>query len=125
VDRLTDLHDRRPPLQNQSTVEIWELSLLLGVHSDQAQIFPQALDDVIHIQIVLTRYHNSVWLTGEAIDFFKGDLIDFVVAVYTANVFPVSKDDIDKVVDSVVVTDENVGIVNFVALKDLNYPWPL
>ena len=61
---------------------------------------------------------NTVWYFIDHVEFFNGDLVDFVENINGGNVHPVSFDDVDQIIKGAVFVQHNIRIVDLVFFQD-------
>ena len=57
----------------------------------------------------------------DVVHLLDGDLIDFVVDIETLDVLPIAFDHVDELINIVVSSEGNVGIMNFILVHDVGY----
>lgn len=72
----------RSRTDNQSSLEIWVLSSLLGIYAQQVQVLPDGLHQVVHVQVLFTTNHHSVGGSGQLIHLLDRNRVDLVVALF-------------------------------------------
>jgi len=66
------------------------------VHLHQSQIGPDALNQIIQIEVLLSADHHRVVLASQFIHLLKADRVNLVVYIYARDVFPSPYQDIDE-----------------------------
>jgi hypothetical protein len=105
MDRMADVRHCCTITQNNAFGQVRFLAAFLREHLDQIQVFPYFLDQVVQIQSHVTRYDDGVGYAGQAIEFFDGNLIDFIVDVQARHVNAIAHDDVDEIVSTAVFSE--------------------
>ena len=79
MDRMGDSLNCGAVSQNDAIDQIGLLASLLREHFDQIQMFPQALHEIVQVQVHIAADYHCMRQVGEAIYFFNWDLIDFII----------------------------------------------
>ena len=76
-----DVLNGRARADNQASLEIWVFASLLGIYTEQVQVLPDGLDQEIHVQFHLATEHDRPGRTGQFVDLFDRDRINFVITL--------------------------------------------
>ena len=90
----------------------------MSLHSDELQVGPHFLEQVIKVPLVVSRHGNGVRDLVDDVELLDRDLIDLVETVDARYVDSVAFDDVDQVVDSGVASVQDVGVVYLVFVED-------
>ena len=105
--------------KDNRVAEIRKLLRLFGVHSDEIKHIPHLLKKHIEVEFHVATDDHTVGSSGEIVDLFHRDSVDFVVAIEARDILSVSFDDIDQIINSAVIMDENFSIVKLIFSEDI------
>lgn len=110
MNRMANVLNGNAPSQDQSVVKVWRCAWFLGVHSDQAELLPQRLQQIVQVQLHVATDDNAVWLPGQTIHLLDGNLIDLVVHIETGQIDAIGRHHIDELVLRAVFAEQNFGV---------------
>lgn len=70
--------------------KIWVFIGLLGIHTDEVQMFPDLLKQAVEVELHVAANNNSVGLLCDHVDLLHRNSVNFVVAIQALYVLPVS-----------------------------------
>lgn len=85
-------------LQNDWSLVIWNLTLWLGVDSDQIQVLPDGLEKLIEVPSEFTSDWNVVGKSVPDFELFQTDRINFIQNVDTWAVDSVSLNGVNEII---------------------------
>lgn len=112
------VHSAVLPWQNDGCLVIRDLSFGLGVDTNQVQVLPNLLDQLVEVPLVLGGDGHVVGHLRDDVEFFDGDLIDLVHGLDAGSVDSVAFDNVDELVDSAVLFEVDVSVGNPVLVAD-------
>jgi hypothetical protein len=107
--------------KNNSIIEVRCKSSALGINSDHPKLLPYLLQQNIQSQLHGNRYTSIKWIHRYLIHLLDRNSINLVENVDTLDVLSVSFDHIDELVDVVVATEGDVGVVHLVLVHDVDH----
>ena len=114
VNLITDIFDSRVLSDDQRLVEIWQIAVALCVDTQQVELLPAPLDNIIDSKVLRTRHDASLWLACQRIEEFEGDSVDLVVGIKTVDVSAVvGKNDVDELINSDVMCSSRIRTSQF------------
>lgn len=122
MDLLADTFDHASVSvisEDNRVTEIRELLRFLGVHPDEIKHVPHLLKKHIEVEFHVATDDHTVGSSGEIVDLFHRDSVDFVVAIEARDILSVSFDDIDQIINSAVVVDEHFSIMKFIFSENI------
>lgn len=105
MNGVTDVLDRDASPQDETVVEVWRLSWFLRVDTNESQVLPERLEQVVQVQLHVATDDNRMRLPCDSVHFLQRNLIDLVVNVKAGHVNSVSRNHIDKVVSRAVFAE--------------------
>ena len=108
MNNMTHMLNRAATSQNQPVFEVWWLSWLLRVDTNQRKQFPHCLKQEIEIELHIAADDDCVGQAGQPVDFFDGHLIDLVVHIQTREIHAIGADHVDQFISSAIFSEEDL-----------------
>jgi len=105
-------------VENDWRLVVRDLTLRLGVNSNQTQILPNLGHQFVHVPFVLSGNGDIVGDSVEEVELLDGDGVDLVQHVNARHVNSVSLNNVDQVVHSRVALEGHISVVDFVLVQD-------
>lgn len=83
------------PVENDWLIIVWDLSLGLGVDSDELEIIPNGIVEFVEVPLLVSAYGYEMGHLVENFQFFHRDGVNFVQQVYAGNVSSIPIEGID------------------------------
>merc|ERR1719341_1011894 len=118
VDAVTDVCNSNSIPEDNSILEIWRLSRFLGVDSDEVQVLPQNLDQVLQVELHVAGDDHIVGAPGKPVHLLQADLINLIVDIKAGHVDPGSRNDVNELIWSGVLPEKHLRVVYLVLVED-------
>ena len=110
MDCVTEGRDRSASSNNDGSFRIGNLTLGLGVNTNEIKVFPNLLHELVEVPLVLGRDGNVMRALINDVELFNTDLIDLVKDEDARHIDSVTLNDVNKLVDGVVTSEVNVSV---------------
>lgn len=123
VDAVADVLNGAITPYNKRLAEVRVGALALGVDTDEPELLPAAVDDVLDAEVEFARHDAGIGLARQLVEEVERHAVDLVVHVQALDVLAVVlHDDINKIVDRhVLVAHQDFAVEDLVVAQDVHH----
>ena len=119
MDSVTEVAHCAPCARNDDRcLIVWNLALGLRVYTDQVEVVPHLLHELIKVPFILGADGHVVGELIKEVKLFDCDRVNLVQNVDARNVDSVALNNIDKVIHGVVLSEDDVAVADFILVQN-------
>jgi len=97
---------------------VGNLTLRLGVNTDQIQIVPNFAHQFVEVPLVLCTDRNVMGDFVENVELFNGDRVNLVEHIKAGNVDAIALDDINELIHGAVLSEGDIAVADSVLVQN-------
>ena len=110
MDGLAETTNSCPALDDDGRLVVWDLTLWLGVDSNQVQVAPDLVHKLVEVPPINGRYWHIMWIFVDDVELLNSDLIDFVKNIDTWHINSISFNHINEFIHGGIASEMDIGI---------------
>jgi len=119
MDSLTEITHRTGLTgDNDRGLVVGNLSLGLGVDSNEIKVLPNLLHQLVEVPFILRTDRHIMGEFIKQVKLLNGDGIDLVEDIDAGHINAISLNNINQVIHCVIISEDDIAVSNFVLVHD-------